>query len=334
MVFFNSARTSATAMVTAGLLLMACSADVDAPKTPASPTVDSRPNPETAPAEKQGGAAKSPSPKSVKTTLDRAVLFERLEKAPGDVAARRALTPLLIPDDRGRIALLLDKAKWDQAGYFQYVRWMHTVDPMMLAPPVQTALENVARTHSKKPVREWAIKALTRAPGVKPTFFTEMAGQGSVQGLRAQIHAAADGFSVLSKATADAHTPTRDAAYELLVALAKLGIYLDASQRLQLVNIVVADLATGRKTKPWRYLRAIYQLMRTRPKLNAEQEARLLNALRPYCLTAKDRKAWWDALLTVKRLGTPAGEKLIADAIASVPSKNGRRIMSDRLTIE
>jgi len=334
MVIFDLSRFGLAAIVAAGLLSMACTAKVESPKAPETREAGSSPAAQAAPTGGSAEAAKGAPPKSVKTTLNRAVLFERLEKAPGDVAARRALTPLLIPDDRGRIALLLDKSKWDRAGYFQYVRWMHTVDPGMLAAPVQTALENVARGHPKKPVREWAVKALTRAPGVAPAFFGQMASKGSKEGLRAQIHASNEGFQVLVKATGGADPLARDAAYELLVALAKLGIELDAPQRVTLVNLVVADLATDFKEKPWRYLRAIYQLMRTHPKLNTDEQARLLSALRPYCLTAKGRKAWWDALLTVKRLGTPAAEKLIADAIASVPSKKGRRIMADRLSIE
>ena len=316
------------------LFAPACGPSDDPPSSAAaSPAQPSASKAERPPQSKSEGSLEA-APKPIPVSQDRAVLFERFEKAPGDVAARRALTSLLQSGDRPRIAKLLDGARWNQPGFFQYVRWMHTVDASILAPPVQGALEAVARGHEKQPVREWAVKALSRAAHPSPGFFAEMVGKGSGEALRAQVGRADDGFDILLKATASADSKARDAAYDVLIALAKLGKPLSADQRAQLVNQVSLDLASGPKAKPWRYLRALYQLMMTRPKLPTPIEGRLLTALEPYCLSTKDSKPWWDALLTVKRLGTPKSEAIIKAAIASVPSQKGRRIMADRLSIE
>ena len=270
----------------------------------------------------------------VDTSLQRAALFAQLEKVPSNTKTRRALTALLQPDDRDRIALLLSEAQWSKPGFFQYVRWMHAVGPTLLEPPVETALMNIARTHPKRPVREWALTALRRVPGAQPSAFAEFAEAGSPEALKAQVRLSSDGFATLYGATASPKPHHRDAAYELLVGPATLGIELSAEQRVRLLDLVAVDIADGIEGRPWKLLRVAHQLLHTRPDLPEATEARLLAALRPYCVPRPGQKPWWDALLAVAQIKTKASEALLQEAIAAGSTEGRRRVLRERLGME
>ena len=308
----TSTRTvvSQIGVLVAALLLAGCGRSAQSPRVDASVT---------------------PAPD---TSLQRAALFAKIEKVPTDRASRQALSPLLQPDDRGRIALLLSEAQWSVPGFYQYVQWMHTVAPALLVPPVETALHNVARAHPKRAVREWALTALGRVPGAQANAFAEFAAAGSPEALKAQVRLSSDGFATLYEATASPKVPLRDAAYELLVGPATLGIELSAEHRVRLLDLVAVDIANGIEGRPWKLLRVAHQLLMTRPALPAATETRLLAALRPFCISRPGEKPWWDALLGVAQIKTKASEALLQEAIAAAQTEGRRRVLRERLGSE
>lgn len=260
---------------------------------------------------------------------DRDALWSRVEQHPNDTRARTTLAPLLTAADAPRVAALLARERWGDKTFFQYVRWLERVEPAALAGPVPPALEAIAREHDNPRLREWALTALGRVPGELSLALTAAAERGSSAAVRAVITRAADPYAATAQRYQSDVDAIRRAAYEVLAAKSTLPFELTPERAAEIVEHTARHLL-ARPEDPFVFLRTLrHTFAAGRTPAN---DRLVLRALRPYAVSSDpQKKPWWDALLTVAAIDTPAGEKLLRDAIAAVPYAKGRRVMRSRL---
>lgn len=260
---------------------------------------------------------------------DRDALWTRVEAHPNDTRARTTLAPLLTADDAPRIAALLIRDRWADKTFFQYVRWLERVEPAALTGPVLPALEAVAREHENPRLREWALTALGRAPGELSLALTAAAERGSPAAVRAVIVRAPDPYAAARQRYQSDDDNVRRAAYEVLAAKATLPFEQTPERAAEIVEHAARHLL-ARPEDPFVFLRALRHHINA--GRTAQNDALVLRALRPYAVSSDpQKKPWWDALLTVVAIDTPASAKLLRDAVAAVPYAKGRRVMRSRL---
>lgn len=263
---------------------------------------------------------------------DRDKLFDLVAADPSDPRARRALLPLLRAGDGPRLAALLDRERWGLAGFFHHVRMIDQAPKAVLSPELVTALEIVAAEHPAEQTREWALGALADAAGPLPEVVRAAAAKGSKAGVRTLVMRAEDPWAELSARMTSDDDPVRRAAYEMLIAPRLLPFEPTAAQAAAVLDHIAGHV-TARPEEPWIFLRAArHYVDPAKPELTPARQKALARALRPYCVTAgPNDKPWWDALFTVGSLEHPEARAVIADAVKSVPTAGGRRVMRERL---